>query len=622
MKSDLRKKILCSILAAGVLGIADFALAANSGGVDSEVPYNPSYVGNNSTGSNNDVYFDDNGNNEQIYVVGGYVNEGEASSNRVTVNGTNVGGVYGGYVNEDESTANNNRVVINGSKIEASVYGGFVCDGYYDMNGTANNNRVVINGSKIKESVYGGHAGRNGTADGNSVVINGSTVGLAGGPSVVYGGYALDGTANNNSITIVGSSDLTETKVYGRNDSAEGTGNKLVLIGFNGGNKEVETLSNFDSIEVKALANDQEYTVGESYTVLSTRYQMSKDNVKVDNTEQTALIGVARKADGIVSIDDSKKNIDFKINGMRINEQTAITTEARAGVTAFVNQGTEVVADNLNMLSQSEEGINTFATVSGNNSQYDTGSYVDINGWNTVIGIANTKNIGSDKLNYGAFFENGSGNYNTFNNFDGNAFRGDGNIVYNGGGVVFRFDKADGLYTEAAVRAGSVKNEVSNALSTGNSTCGYKTENAYYGGHIGIGKIFKLDNGKVWDVCGNYFYMHHEDDSVLIGQDTFDFESVDSNKLRIGARFSEQQGEKLTSYYGLAWDYEFSGDVGGTAAGYDMHTPSLEGSTVIGEVGFRYTPGKESPWYFDANVKGYVGMQEGLSGSVQAVYSF
>lgn len=53
-----------------------------------------------------------------------------------------------------------------------------------------------------------------------------------------------------------------------------------------------------------------------------------------------------------------------------------------------------------------------------------------------------------------------------------------------------------------------------------------------------------------------------------------------------------------------------------------MHIPSLEGSTVIGELGFRYTSCKESPWYFDANVKGYVGMQKGLSGSVQAVYSF
>lgn len=274
------------------------------------------------------------------------------------------------------------------------------------------------------------------------------------------------------------------------------------------------------------------------------------------------------------------------------------------------------------MLSQSQEGVNTFATVSGNNSKYDTGSYADINGWNSIIGIANTKEIGSDKLNYGAFFENGSGNYNTCNEIGGASFRGDGNVLYNGGGVMVRLDKENGFYTEAAVRAGSVKNEAGKGLSDGLHTYDYETENAYYGGHIGIGKIFKLENGKAWDVYGKYFHMHHEGDSVEIGKDTFDFDSVDSNKLRIGARFSEQQGEKLTSYYGLAWDYEFSGDVKGTAAGYDMHTPSLEGSTVIGEVGFRYTPGKESPWSFDAKLIGYVGMQEGLSGSVQAVYSF
>ena len=464
------------------------------------------------------------------------------------------------------------------------------------------------------------------------MVINNSDI-----EGVVYGGYAGEedtpAEANNNTITIAGNSNLGSADLYGRNDEAEGTGNSLIIDGFSNENKAVNSLNNFDSIEIKALANREYNSKDEVIVITAGKVQ----NCYIDTT-QTAYIGVARKAEGTIEVINNEQNIvdedgkitdinsstdiKFTIENIKAAEQTAITTEARAGVTAFVNQGAEVVADNLNMLSQSEEGINTFATVSGNNNKYDTGSYVDINGWNTVIGIANTKNIGSDKLNYGAFFENGSGNYNTFNNFDGNAFRGDGNIVYNGGGVVFRFDKADGLYTEAAVRAGSVKNEVSNALSTGNSTCGYKTENAYYGGHIGIGKIFKLDNGKVWDVYGKYFYMHHEDDSVLIGQDTFDFESVDSNKLRIGARFSEQQGEKLTSYYGLAWDYEFSGDVKGTAAGYDMHTPSLEGSTVIGEVGFRYTPGKESPWYFDANVKGYVGMQEGLSGSVQAVYSF
>ena len=697
MQKYLRRKILCSILAAGICGSTNFVMAANSGGEDIIIDDLPTYAGNNGTSSNNEVYFDDNGGNTSIYVVGGYAASGEASSNSVTVNGTTVnyvyGGktgssgtannnsvvisgstvvnVYGGYVPKN-GTANNNSVVISDSTVRNYVYGSYVLgsgaannnsnnnsvvvsgstvNGYlygsYVYGGTANNNSVVISDSSVSY-VYGSNVGNSGTANNNSVVISGSTVngyvyggktgssGITNNNSVVisdssvsynvYGGYAgSGGTANNNSVTIAGSSDLTGASLYGRDNNATGTGNKLILIDFkgkDGTDTSVESLNNFDSIEVKALANDQEYNVGESYNVISTTTEMETDNVKVGNPEQTALIGVARKADGTVSIDGSNQNIAFKINDMRINEQTAITTEARAGVTAFVNQGAEVVADNLNMLSQSAEGINTFATVSGNNSKYDTGSYADINGWNSIIGIANTKEIGSDKLNYGAFFENGSGNYNTCNEIGGASFRGDGNVLYNGGGVMVRLDKENGFYTEAAVRAGSVKNEAGKGLSDGQHTYDYETENAYYGGHIGIGKIFKLENGKAWDVYGKYFHMHHEGDSVEIAGDTFDFDSVDSNKLRIGARFNEQQGEKITSYYGLAWDYEFSGDVKGTAAGYDMHTPSLEGSTVIGEVGFRYTPGKESPWYFDANVKGYVGMQEGLSGSVQAVYSF
>lgn len=653
MQKYLHRKILCSILAAGLCGTASIVLAANSGGEMTKADIygeQDAYVGNNGTSSNNEVYFDDNGGNTSIYVVGGYAASGEASSNSVTVSGANVKSVRGGYVADSSGAANNNRVVISGGSIVSSwTYGGCVKSG-----GTANNNSVVISGGSTVTHVYGGNAaGSSGAANNNSVVISDSTVSsniyggyvlkngaannnsvvVSGGSTVsgiVYGGYlANGGTANNNSVTIAGSSDLTAAFLYGRTDRAEGTGNKLVLIDFkgkDGTDTSVKSLNNFDSIEVKALGDDKEYTAGQKLTLLTaTNTSGTKiNNCKVGESIQYALLGtdrVAVEVKGNAAIEGEK--VTFTVEGMQASRQSAITTEARAGVTAFVNQGAEVVADNLNMLSQSAEGINTFATVSGNNSKYDTGSYADINGWNSIIGIANTKEIGSDKLNYGAFFENGSGNYNTYNEIGGASFRGDGNVLYNGGGVMVRLDKENGFYTEAAIRAGRVKNELNRGLADAwGNNYGYETENAYYGGHIGIGKIFKLDNGKAWDVYGKYFHMHHEGDSVEIAGDTFDFDSVDSNKLRIGARFSEQQGEKLTSYYGLAWDYEFSGDVKGTAAGYDMHTPSLEGSTVIGEIGFRYTPGKESPWYFDANVKGYVGMQEGLSGSVQAVYSF
>lgn len=607
-------------------------------------------------------------------VYGGLVQAvGEANFNSVLINNSEISDfVYGGCstFSKDKKgrIASNNIVVINHSNVTTQnvgtsyIVGGFTYgDQSIRVDGIANYNKVIINGSTITCRIYGGRANSGDQASYNEVIITDSIVNndeICGGRAhegkasnnkvvldnaeikgSVYGGFLAsgNGTIENNSITIAGDSNLKEASLYGLGieygNSYTGKDNKLILDGFSGGDKKVKSLNNFDGIEVKALANGEYNNNDEVIVITADKVQ----DCYIDTT-QTAYIGVARKAEGTIKVihngqnvvegdgkitdTDSSTDIKFTIENIKAAEQTAITTETRAAAAAFVNQGAEVVTDSLDMLSREEEGINTIAIVSGNNSKYKTGSYIDINGWNNLIGIANTKEIGNDKLNYSAFFENGSGNYNTFNDFDGNALRGDGNVVYNGGGMAVRFDKENGFYTEAAVRAGSVKNEVSNALSNGGSTYGYETENTYYGGHIGIGKTFKLENGKAWDIYGKYFYMHYEDDSIMIAGDRFDFDSVDSNKLRIGARFSEQQGEKLTSYYGLAWDYEFSGDVSGTAAGYDMHSPSLEGSTVIGEIGFRYTPGKESPWSFDAKLRGYVGQQEGISGNVQAVYSF
>lgn len=611
---------------------------------------------NNITVAN--VRMDDNVNN----VYGGFVEgaAGKANYNNVAINDSNIKyAVIGGYVDCNNGKlkgreASYNTVVINKSIVgntgTSYIAGGFTISSVNNgqsADGIANYNKVIINNSEITCKIYGGRANSGTQASYNEVIISDSNVNndeICGGRAhqgdvsynkivldnatiigPVYGGFLaqnIEGNSiTNNSITVIGKSDLTDADLYGRNNNVtaeNGKDNKLILDGFSGGDKKVKSLNNFNSIEVKALANG-EYTAGSTTTVVDAG---SITGCEVGEAKQTAMIGVARKAEGVVSIDPSENDVNFEIKNIKAAEQTAITTETRAAAAAFVNQGAEIVTDSLDMLSREEEGINTIAIVSGNNSKYKTGSYIDINGWNNLIGIANTKEIGNDKLNYSAFFENGSGNYNTFNDFDGNALRGDGNVVYNGGGMAVRFDKENGFYTEAAVRAGSVKNEVSNALSNGSSTYGYETDNTYYGGHIGIGKTFKLENGKAWDIYGKYFYMHYEDDSIMIAGDRFDFDSVDSNKLRIGARFSEQQGEKLTSYYGLAWDYEFSGDVSGIAAGYDMHSPSLEGSTVIGEVGFRYTPGKESPWSFDAKLRGYVGQQEGISGNVQAVYSF
>ena len=676
-KAILAQKVLASVLAIGLGGfVLPLAAQANSGLSEDivEIVGNKFYMGSNGA-ENNVVIINsdlDGG------VIGGYAESGDVIDNSVTISGGTVtGDVFGGCSVYGEATKNRvaisggtvkivygghsvsgdvtgNRVTISGGTVTRFVYGG------YSVPGEATKNRVTISGGTVRE-VYGGGS-NSGEVTGNRVTISGGEVGnvyggelndgevtgnsitISGGTvtKYVYGGYLYDnGYATGNSITLSGTADVRQANLYGGFvDSAMGSveNNKLIINGWSG---KVQSLNNFNGdeggIEVQALGG-RGYKVGNKITVITALNGIS--NISMDIT-QDAAIGVALTATGTIDIKNNQGNslvgndgkisdytggevkVEYTVNNIRASDQTAITTESRAAAAAFVNQGAEAVSDSINSLQGAEAGISTFATVSGNNSKYDTGSYVDINGWNGIVGVAKTKDLNAGKFSYGAFFENGGGNYNTYNDFNGTSFRGDGNVVYNGGGLLMRYEQENGLYTEASLRAGTAKNEVSNALSDmDNKLYGFKTENAYYGAHIGIGKIIKLDNGKAWDIYGKYFHTHHEGDSVKIANDVFDFDSVDSDKLRIGARFSEQQGEKLTSYYGLAWEYEFSGDAGGTANHYAMYTPSLEGSTVIGEVGFRYTPGKESPWYFDANVRGYAGMQEGISGSVQAVYSF
>lgn len=673
-KAILAQKVLASVLAIGLGGfVLPLVAQANSGLSEGtiKIDINIFYVGSKGA-ADNVVIIDSDLPEKNVGVIGGYTENGDVVNNSVSISGGEVGAVYGGYGDYAEQ----NKVNMSGGKVTGNVFGG------YAQKGNAEQNKVNISGGTVTEYVCGGDA-LNGSAEQNKVNISGGEVGavhggdgeyaeknivnISGGTVTekVYGGYAVNenaeqnkvnisggkvtgevyggrsyhSSATGNSIILSGTADVRQANLYGGYSSSHNAtveNNKLIINGWSG---TVKSLNNFNGaeggIEVQALGG-RKYKVGDEITVITASGGIG--NISMDIT-QDAAIGVALTATGTVDIKDGQGvslvhddgkienrygevKVEYTVNNIRASDQTAITTESRAAAAAFVNQGAEAVSDSINSLQGAEAGISTFATVSGNNSKYDTGSYVDINGWNGIVGVAKTKDLNAGKFSYGAFFENGGGNYNTYNDFNGTSFRGDGNVVYNGGGLLMRYEQEDGVYTEASLRAGTAKNEVSNALEFADNRYGFKTENAYYGAHIGIGKIIKLDNGKAWDIYGKYFHTHHEGDSVKIANDVFDFDSVDSDKLRIGARFSEQQGEKLTSYYGLAWEYEFSGDAGGTANHYAMYTPSLEGSTVIGEVGFRYTPGKASPWYFDANVRGYAGMQEGISGSVQAVYSF
>lgn len=154
-----------------------------------------------------------------------------------------------------------------------------------------------------------------------------------------------------------------------------------------------------------------------------------------------------------------------------------------------------------------------------------------------------------------------------------------------------------------------------------NLVSGYDVDTFYYGAHVGVGKIIPRGNeGDSIDVYGKFIYTHHDSENFDIDGSDFHFDSVDSERLRLGFRINEVQTNKLSMYYGAAWEYEFGGDADNTTVGYDLSTPSLGGSTVIGEIGMHYLASEK--WSLDLNVRGYSGQRDGFTGSVQANYNF
>ena len=583
-------------------------------------------------------------------VYGGTSTNGSSSNNKVYIKDGTTRYIIAGYSTNKENINNveNNSVYIGGGKVIGNVYGGL------SENGTAYNNNVIISGGKITGDVFGGIS-ENGNANHNNVVINGGKI-----TGQVYGGKSNNGTANNNNIIITGNADITKAYLFGSNISNSNinlyesnvnnnnTGNTLTIDGWSGSTQSVKNFSdiNFNNVNWKngetvlkitngskgnltntninlnSIAGGSSIKAGDKMTFIASNTNLS-DEVNY-NINDTFTAGVALEGTGTTSV-DNEGNVSFTVNNLKTSSQAVSAAQTRAASAAFVNQGTDLISDSLDTISRDDNyGVKTFAAVHGNRSKYDVADDIKINGWSTIVGVGNADKFDNgNEFSWGVFYENGSGNYRTYNEFNNEFFRGDGSLVYNGGGVAARYTNKNGVYTEGSLRAGMLKSDMDNALRDGaGNFYGYESESAYYGAHIGVGKIISLSESSDLDVYGKFFHTYTEGDSFKVANDEFEFDSINSDRLRIGARINNNKDNKFSTYYGLAYEYEFNGDADMTAQGLKAPTQSLQGSSVMAEIGFNYQPTPDSPWSFDLNMRGYTGERQGGSFNVQATYTF
>lgn len=568
----------------------------------------------------------------------------EASANIVNINGGEIapqgsadyftyavsGGVAQAYGENNIAAANENRVNIIGGVINASVAGGFVLGDSNNAgnSGIANNNEVFIGGdAKIFGNIYG---------------------------AMSEFKYDNDNIEMNNNIVIVsGNADISNAALHGIGSSGgkiSGSGNTLVINGWHGSVKTVDGFNNVVFKEVAWQDNGKvlNITDGKNSSLEDAEIDASHihfDDVSDINDNDSMILihaenddnelssskiqsgnftaGVAVEGDGEAKVENG--DLVYQINGIHAAKQTKLVAENRAVAAAFINQGTDLISDSLDALSRDDSyGIKTFAAVQGNRSKYDVNSDIKINGWSSIVGVGNAKKFsGGDEFAWGVFYENGSGNYRTYNEFNDEFFRGDGSLVYNGGGVAARYENAHGVYTEGSLRAGMLKSEMDNALHDGSGAeYGYDSSSAYYGAHIGIGQVIQLSDDSSVDVYGKFFHTYTEGDNFSVGNDKFEFDSINSDRLRIGARVTANKENKFSTYYGLAYEYEFNGSTGMRAAGMEVPEQSLRGSSYMAEAGINYQPSADSPWSFDMNMRGYTGERQGASFNVQATYTF
>ena len=598
-------------------------------------------------------------------VYGGYSENGNASHNRVSISSGTVGEhVLGGVSKTGNVTGN--TVNISGGSVTLSVRGGD------SVSGDAMYNSVFISGGTVGEHVFGAWS-TNGNASHNAVTISGGSVG-----EHVFGGYSENGNATHNTVTITGSPAFTFNPagnwLLGGNSKSVAagpdrfTGNTLNVWNYSG--SPVTAVENFQFFNFRIPANQSgpvlkaiTARLGEGYhnggvwtptgrgstvTAINTDggapmpLGSSVTLIDADVVGGQGLVGslASNHTQGqhgatigyLWTLDTANNKLTAQVANVGARPETKALSQGYLAGTMLANQGADLIAGKgtanavgatkgISAGSGSGFGFGTFAAISGGWSKYDTGSHVDMRGLSLMSGLSFGADLAPGRLTLGAFFEYGTGAYDTYIS----GANGKGSLYHLGVGILGRFDATCGGYVETSFRAGGLHNDYSNSglRDIDNRRASYDSFAPYYGLHVGAGYVWKFTEAASLDLYAKYFWTRQSGDSLTLATgDPVKFKDIDSHRLRLGGRFAYAINDYVAPYIGAAYEHEFDGRARATTYGYKMPTPDLMGGTGIGELGLNLKPSKDLPLSFDLGVQGYVGKREGVSGSLQVRWEF
>ena len=557
-------------------------------------------------------------------VIAGYVaSDGNANSNKLSITGGSVtGDVYGGWVASNLGDANYNTVVLTDVTVHSSVFGS---DSIAD---NANHNKVTIIGGTIDGDVYGGYNEYSGDSINNTVTIIGDVT--FANTSGLYGGYDADSnggdafTGNTLNIASAGLSlgNVANFENYNFYLTDANINNAAAVL-----NLQASSNTNLDKAKINATLSGEAraLNVGDTVKLLHNSNGFSTNDTTFGTTLQQGFSLIY----GVELDTTSTDSVGLKVTeGGRATEASKSPSETRLATVGFLNSGIDNFTDkgiaNAVAVASSDNGA-VFAAAGGGQSRLHSGSYTDIKGYNFALGAAKAITNNAGKLTYGPFAEAGWGTYDSHLDC---GVRGDGNTRYYGVGAFARQDNNSGTYYEGSLRYGQTNSDYSGSGLTdglGNAlTATYDSSSAYYGAHIGIGKVSKLTDTTSADVYAKLLYTHQQGDSaVMAGSgETYDFDAVDSTRARVGARLSKDYSTRATAYVGTAYEYEFDGEATATVKGFSTLAPSIKGGSGMLELGYSLKPKAANDPTIDLSLQGWLGKKEGFTTNVNFMWKF
>ena len=542
------------------------------------------------------------------------------TGNSVTVGDGTHTNVYGGWTTGTGSTAadkgdsTGNKVTVNGAAtVSGTVYGGYTDA----LGGKATGNEVTID--KVSAgSVVGGYGA---ITNDNVINLRNATVG-----GTVTGGTAANGTGNTLAVyygtgtTSIGDfSGIQNLHFDLENAPTDGTAHTMLNLTSAAGEKSFSNIN----LDIHRSGATKKLRKGDSFTLVDNTTAGGSvsigDNVTAEGTD-----GVTRKYTFAVAQDpnDAHKLV-ATVTKAGLGEQAKSLVETRAGASAFLNDGADFLAGAGMSAAQKEAAAaamtsggvyGLWAGMGGGSLRHETGSYVDMKGWNLGVGWARENAVKAGTLTFGPFIEYGRGSYDSYLD-DGT--HGSGKTSYVGVGMMAKMEMKANRWIDGALRVGRTKSDY-----TGLDTS-YDTTSTYYAMHVGVGKDFRVREGDTVSAYVRYSYAHTAGTSAhLSSGETYDFDAVNSHRLRIGTRYTHGETALSQLYAGLAWEYEFDGDARATYDGDSTPSPSLKGGSALLELGYRFAPKADSRVSYDLNLSGWQGKRQGVTGGISVKWAF